>query len=273
MFFPRFRYRVRCVQNTVAIPPFPAANPDGYGPRQVDRDGDTMRRIALVQLIAAVTVATIAAPAGAATPTAEPDAEQDSLSLVNAERSSRGKGTLAWDVDLARVARDHSHDMATDGELRHNDRLGEQVDGGWEELGENVGYGASASDIHDGFMGSAVHRDNILGPFDRIGIGAVRDDGGTLWVTQIFMRSGGGGNGGGSGGSDGGSRPRPARRTEAVRVVTYRAASVAAVEGVRAPRARRASRASGLALAMLGRILGDGAGTAKAEPARAPRYS
>ncbi len=42
--------------------------------------------------------------------------------------------------------------------------------------------------LHRGFMASAGHRRNILGDFDRVGVG-VTDADGRLWVTVDFVRT------------------------------------------------------------------------------------
>jgi cysteine-rich secretory family protein len=113
--------------------------------------------------------------------------ESGFLSKANAERTSRGIGALAWSEDLAAVARNHSNEMAQRDELYHNPRLANEVDG-WEELGENVGYGNSVPELHDAFMASNVHREAILhGRFTKIGIGTTWRDG-VLWVTEVFER-------------------------------------------------------------------------------------
>lgn len=108
-------------------------------------------------------------------------------SKTNGERSSRGISTLGWSDDLARVARNHSQEMANQNDLHHNRNLGSEVSG-WEVIGENVGYGPSVNDLHQAFMNSTAHRDNILDrDYTEIGVGTVWKDG-TLWVTEVFMR-------------------------------------------------------------------------------------
>jgi hypothetical protein len=113
--------------------------------------------------------------------------ESDFFSKTNHERSSRGIRTLTLDAHLSDVARRHSQDMADQNDLSHNDNLGNEVSG-WEELDENVGEGGSVYDIHRAFMNSDVHRDAILGNYEKVGIGTVwRGD--TLWVTEVFYRA------------------------------------------------------------------------------------
>lgn len=117
-------------------------------------------------------------------PQADPQSEQTSFARVNHERDARDIDSLRWSSDLATVARAHSEDMARQNNLHHNSNLGSQVSG-WSSLGENVGVGPDANAIHQAFMDSEAHRDNILEDFTQIGIGAVVD-GDRVWITQVF---------------------------------------------------------------------------------------
>ena len=210
-----------------------------------------MRKLAFHSLVVALLVSLAPVAARAGSIDTDYDAERQTMSLVNGERSSRGKGSLASDSDLVRIARNHSRNMAEDGDLYHNDNLAQQVDD-WAMLGENVGYGPDAATVHDSFMASAHHRENILeSGFTRVGIGAVRD-GDTVYITQVFMRPKSGGSGG-SGGSEpepeptsGSATPRPRRTVGTskppVREIVDTTVTTAAspVRAVRRQRARRA---------------------------------
>src|SRR5206468_3520119 len=56
----------------------------------------------------------------------------------------------------------------------------------WQELGDNVGSGPDADHLHQGFMNSQVHRDEILRPvFTQVGVGAYWA-GNVLYVTEVF---------------------------------------------------------------------------------------
>lgn len=113
--------------------------------------------------------------------------ESGFMSKVNAERTSRGIGSLAWSEQLATVARNHSNRMASQESLHHNPNLANEVSG-WEELGENVGYGNNVPELHDAFMASNVHKEAILHrAFTRIGVGTTWRDG-ILWVTEVFEK-------------------------------------------------------------------------------------
>ena len=62
---------------------------------------------------------------------------------------------------------------------------------------ENVGFGPDTTALQNAFMNSPPHRANILGDYNRVGVGAAFDGNGTLWVTLDFIK---------------GTRPRPAPR-------------------------------------------------------------
>lgn len=117
--------------------------------------------------------------------------------LLNAERRKAGLPPLQFDPHLSEVAEAHSADMAeqrffghespTRGDpVRRARRAGLPI----KQLGENVGRGPTARDLHHLLMGSPGHRANILKPeFTHVGIGVVADDSAgerVLLATQLF---------------------------------------------------------------------------------------
>lgn len=110
---------------------------------------------------------------------------------VNTARADAGLPPLAVHGGLASYARDHSQHMADTGRLEHSGvdrRLS-----GWRAVGENVGAGQDAQEMHRSFMESSGHRANILDDrFTEVGIGVVDRDG-TLWVTEVFRQPSGSG--------------------------------------------------------------------------------
>ncbi len=122
------------------------------------------------------------------------EAEQQMLILVNQERQKRGLNTLAWDEEIAKVARLHSADMFRRGYFAH-DNLDDLTPFDRMEIGgiifglagENLALAPSVALAHQGLMDSQGHRENILRPgFKRIGIGC--QDGGVYgkMFTQNF---------------------------------------------------------------------------------------
>jgi cysteine-rich secretory family protein len=120
---------------------------------------------------------------------ASPSHESDFVSRINAERSSRGIGTVVVKSDLVEVARSWSSHMAAAGTISHDPDLPDKVSG-WTALGDNVGKGPSVATIHEAFMNSDAHRSIILDPrFNQVGVG-VTQSGDYLYVTEVFARRG-----------------------------------------------------------------------------------
>ncbi len=108
---------------------------------------------------------------------------------------------LAWDEQMAEVARQWSDRMATDQHMRHNPHYTEQTCC-WRWVGENVAYAggfhreghsaaeANAAWIMQAWMDSDGHRTNILNErFDQVGIGVSIDDQGWVWSTAVFRET------------------------------------------------------------------------------------
>lgn len=135
--------------------------------------------------------ADISATARRSSPPRPATAARSILKLINHERAAAGLDELTVDPALAEIAATWSKRMARSNRLAHNPSLRAQVSEaapGWRRLGENVGVGSDVTTLHRAFMASAGHRGNVLGNFDRIGIGVVVANGRT-WVTVDFVRS------------------------------------------------------------------------------------
>ena len=112
-------------------------------------------------------------------------AEAGFTTRLNQERTSRGLQALATAGDLATLARQHSQDMAAAGHPYHDPNIRSEVQD-WQVMGDNVGSGPSVDAVHQGFMSSQVHRDEILDPeYTQVGVG-VAWAGNVLYVTEIF---------------------------------------------------------------------------------------
>jgi hypothetical protein len=119
---------------------------------------------------------------------ADPSTEAAFVQRINSARASSGLPPLAVASDLVAIARQHSQDMASQQRLYHNPNLTTQVQN-WQSVGENVGYGPSVDAIHNAFMNSTEHRDNILDPsYTQVGVGTVTDSNGVIWVTEDFRQ-------------------------------------------------------------------------------------
>jgi len=113
------------------------------------------------------------------------------LQLHNSERTSHGLAPLSIDPAATGVARAWAEELARSGNLRHNPNLVAAVDAhvtrDWTRLGENVGYSGTVDQVHTAYMNSPGHRANILGEFNRAGVGAARGADGRLWTTVVFV--------------------------------------------------------------------------------------
>ncbi len=158
---------------------------------------DTRPRHSLVQLV--VSVLALGALIGAglvgfapSTAVAQGSAEEQQFwALTNQARASAGLPALQWDDGAANIARAWSQNLANAGTLSHNPNLVAQIDAqvttDWTRIGENVGYGPSVGSIQNAFLNSPPHTANILGDYNRVGIGTVLDGSGRLWVTLDFI--------------------------------------------------------------------------------------
>jgi uncharacterized protein YkwD len=113
--------------------------------------------------------------------------------MLNVARRSENVPSLVRDVKLDAVADQHARAMAQAGVLAHQAGDGtpvtrmDQAGIAARESGENVAHAADAVAAHRVLWFSPSHRTNMLHTrFSRVGVAAVRDGGGTLWVTQVF---------------------------------------------------------------------------------------
>jgi len=117
------------------------------------------------------------------------------IALLNEARRDEGLPTLGCDGRLGDVARLHAQDMAERDFFDHTnpdgqapwDRMDAYGIGGYTTAGENIAAGyATPADVHEGWMNSPGHRDNILGEwYTDVGVGVWEQDG-TLYWTQLF---------------------------------------------------------------------------------------
>jgi uncharacterized protein YkwD len=125
--------------------------------------------------------------------------EKELFELINRERAKRGIPLLQISENLIPLARSHSQDMAARSDLTHISSDGkayaerlQEVDLFFKGTGENVAFSQSflPETIHNSFMKSDRHRENILDPrFDSVGIGVfLREDEG-YYITQDFLTS------------------------------------------------------------------------------------
>jgi hypothetical protein len=144
------------------------------------------RRWLTLSLVASLALFVVGTTAGADSGT-----EGEFLSKINATRAANGLGSLKVDGGLQSHARAHTQDMIDAGEIFHSSsgELSSAGGKGWDKIGENVGRGQSTTSLHEAFMKSSGHKDNILGDYNYVGIGTGSSDG-YLYVTVVFMKKG-----------------------------------------------------------------------------------
>lgn len=124
--------------------------------------------------------------------------ESEVIRLVNSERTRAGVPALTENSELSRVARIKSNDFIENNYFSHNSPTygtpfemlrssGIQYTAAAENIAKGQG---TAQDVMNTWMNSQGHRANILNStYNQIGVGVARDDNGTLYWTQLFIRS------------------------------------------------------------------------------------
>jgi uncharacterized protein YkwD len=106
--------------------------------------------------------------------------EANVVSYTNNERARYGLPPLEVDKQLMKTAREHCSWMTWNRIFQHTRR----------PVAENIAMGQpSSQDVVRSWMNSSGHRANILNPSHRrIGVGAYRTEGGTIYWVQQFSR-------------------------------------------------------------------------------------
>lgn len=142
----------------------------------------------LAVLVAAAASLALASPASAGTV----EDENRLFELQNQARAQNGLAALAYDSAAVGVARGWAQELARSGSLRHNPNLAHEVTTyvtpDWTRIGENVGYASGPDQVFNAYMNSSGHRANILGDYNRVGVGAARDGSGRLWTAVVFVK-------------------------------------------------------------------------------------
>jgi uncharacterized protein YkwD len=124
--------------------------------------------------------------------------EQATFLLVNQYRKANQMPPLKWDNAIAKVARQHSRDMAT-GEVDFgHDGFGDRVKTlgtilvGLKGAGENVLETDDPDQVAQHavalWLKSPHHLANIRGDYNYSGLGIWEDRQGTIYFTQIFIK-------------------------------------------------------------------------------------
>ena len=114
--------------------------------------------------------------------------------MITAARTSAGLAPLTRDARLDAVALAHAERMASTHDLAHDAGDGDpvqrlQVAGiPARDLGENVAHAGTIPLAHRALWSSPSHRANVLGRFNRMGVGVVRDGKGDVWAVEEMIR-------------------------------------------------------------------------------------
>ena len=121
-----------------------------------------------------------------------PDPVGHTVAMINATRAEQGLPPLIRDAHAEQVAQRWTEQMAASGVLEHNPDFHEQLRVGIAGLAasaENVGMASDGLEIvHQGFVDSPGHYANLVGDYERVGVGVVVDAQGVVWVTHNFVR-------------------------------------------------------------------------------------
>jgi uncharacterized protein YkwD len=123
-----------------------------------------------------------------ATPATKPSLATDFMNRLNAERRLRNLKPLKSDPRLQAYAVAWSRTMGITNTFKHS-HIGDLL-GPYIYVGENIAVGGGgAASLHEAFMHSIGHRDDILSPgFTNGGVGVYCAPNGSLWVTEEFAR-------------------------------------------------------------------------------------
>ncbi|CAL4860760.1 CAP domain-containing protein [Microbacterium sp. MM2322] len=152
------------------------------------------RRRSALALTAALALTFAVVPAGAAsaavstscTGTSQSAAQSRILADVNAARKAKGKKALTLSSAMSKAAVAWSGKQAAANRMSHNPRYASQIPSGWTRAGENVAFGYTPKKVTPAWMASTGHRANILGSYNRIGIGVACSSKGLPFYTQVF---------------------------------------------------------------------------------------
>ena len=156
----------------------------------------TAERLLAGTLAVAVLLLCSVLPFAGAEPDATSVAEQYLLAAANQERAARGLSQLHRDPQLARAAAGHASLMAAHGSISHQfagepalTERGANAGVPFSVIAENVAEAPSVVEIHDMWMQSEHHRENLLNPsIDSAGISVVARNG-EFYAVEDFAKT------------------------------------------------------------------------------------
>ncbi|HET7103485.1 MAG TPA: CAP domain-containing protein [Terracidiphilus sp.] len=124
-----------------------------------------------------------------------PAAGEQLFALANHARAQVEADRLQWDASLAEAARQHCMRMVQEGPIAHRyggepslEERAAAAGAHFTLIEENVALGPTAAEIHDGWMNSPGHRDNLLSrSINAVGIAVVSSNG-LLYAVADYAR-------------------------------------------------------------------------------------
>ncbi len=126
--------------------------------------------------------------------------ERKTFDFINQKRKEYGLAKLIWSDDAAKLARQHSENMAKNDFFSHIGLNGRMVDqratefglDKWKSIGENIafckGFSNPADFVVQRWMLSDRHRMNLLNrTWKESAVGMAKTDDGKFFFTQIFI--------------------------------------------------------------------------------------
>lgn len=123
--------------------------------------------------------------------------EKSLIELINKERAKFGLAPLKYWEPLAKLAREHSQNMAAEITEFGHDGFHDRVQvmrkiSKHVSMAENVAYSHGYRDplmvATEGWMDSPGHKKNILGDYEETGIGIAYSPNGRCYSTQLFAK-------------------------------------------------------------------------------------
>lgn len=122
-------------------------------------------------------------------------AEQQAVSLMNADRRSQGLPALKVDSKLTILGEKYAQDMVNRHYFSHTNPEGQSpfdrmkaAGISYTSAGENIAINQSVPAAETAFMNSSGHRANILNSsYTNVGIGVAYDSSGDVYVVQEFI--------------------------------------------------------------------------------------
>ncbi|GAB6100233.1 hypothetical protein JCM16358_21120 [Halanaerocella petrolearia] len=131
------------------------------------------------------------------TPTGLKEMEKKVVELVNQERQKQGLEPYQHNQKVSEVARTKAQDMAENNYFSHTSptygspfEMLSQFNVSYRTAGENIAKGqGTAQQVMNSWMNSSGHRRNILSQrFTQIGVGLAKDEDGTPYWVQMFIK-------------------------------------------------------------------------------------